>query len=231
MVFQLISNGLMIPMTASATDNVVPEQTAEEKAKAEKAEQEAIKKATDWVNELFTDTDKTNIKSTVNEYTFNAYSAYTDNITDEDSKKALQQDVDLAQAFVAVNKLFADDDKFADNITKADVQSAKTTVQVYNLADSKGKAIIEKRLALAAKLTASLPENTEEATLSKEETSGEEKSSDAKSTEAQSDREAKTAEDAKTAAMADAPVKSSVKAKTKSVAKALDVESPATDLK
>lgn len=112
----------------------------------------------------------------MNDYTFNAYSAYTDDITDEDVKKALQQDVDLAQAFFAVNKLFTEKAKLADDVMKADVDAAKMTVQVYNLANLKGKAVIEKCLALAEKLAATLPEAVEEtsdekATLSKEETS------------------------------------------------------------
>lgn len=59
MVFQLISNGLMIPMTASATDDVVTEQTPEQKAQAKKeAEKQVIEKATKWVDTLFTDSTR-----------------------------------------------------------------------------------------------------------------------------------------------------------------------------
>ncbi len=154
LIVQLISNGLFIPMTASATDNVPVEQTEltdEEQAQISADEADKFDNTQQFIADLFTDETKSDIKSTVGQPQVTTAEAYVETVAEKD-QQLLTDTIVLVKAFIAVNALLNDDKTaIVKDFDEQQLATAKNAVALVDDSFTEGKQVLTERLALVEK--------------------------------------------------------------------------------
>lgn len=100
------------------------------------------------VDSLFGSKNYTALAKGVNEWRINSVEVTVEKVTDNQVKKDLQDKIELAKAFLAVNALFtANHQDLANGVTKASIDAAN--VKVLALVDSEGKNVLKQDIKMA----------------------------------------------------------------------------------
>lgn len=100
------------------------------------------------VDSLFGSKNYTALAKGVNEWRINSVEVTVEKVTDDQVKKDLQDKIELAKAFLAVNALFtANHQDLANGVTKASIDAAN--VKVLALVDSEGKNVLKQDIKMA----------------------------------------------------------------------------------
>ena len=154
LVMQIISNGLFIPMTASATDTAPVEQTEltdEEQAQVAAEEADKLDNAQQFIADLFTDETKSDIKSTVGQPQVTTAEACVETVAEKD-QQLLTDTIVLVKAFIAVNALLNDDKTaIVKDFDEQQLATAKNAVALVDDSFTEGKQVLTERLALVEK--------------------------------------------------------------------------------
>ena len=154
LVMQIISNGLFIPMSASATDTAPVEQTEltdEEQAQVSADEADKFDNTQQFIADLFADETKSDIKSTVGQPQVTTAEAYIETVAEKD-QQLLTDTIVLVKAFIAVNALLNDDKTaIVKDFDEQQLATAKNAVALVDDSFTEGKQVLTERLALVEK--------------------------------------------------------------------------------
>ncbi|WP_010306840.1 collagen binding domain-containing protein [Kurthia senegalensis] len=178
LMMQVLTNGFLMPMSASASEDVqttesteptstssadvqsVNEQNATEtettdaeavQKETEKQAAEKLAKAQQFIASLFTTDAKVDIVSTTGQPQINTAVAYIAQVEAKE-QEALTKDITLVKAFVAVNQLFKPDHQtMKDGVSQTDVQAAQAATSLVDASYVQAKKVLATRIALLNK--------------------------------------------------------------------------------
>lgn len=177
LMLQVMTNGFLTPMSASAAEDVQTTESMEtsdsaaedvkvdgEAADIEKTDAQAIQKETEkqaaeklataqqFIASLFTTNAKVDIVSTTGQPQINTAEVYAGQV-DAKEQEALTKDITLVKAFVAVNQLLMPDHQtMKDGVSQTDVQVAQAATSLVDASYVEAKKVLAARIAIVSKV-------------------------------------------------------------------------------
>lgn len=177
LMLQVMTNGFLTPMSASAAEDVQATESMEtstsaaedvkvdgEAADIEKTDAQAIQKETEkqaaeklataqqFIASLFTTNAKVDIVSTTGQPQINTAEVYAGQV-DAKEQEALTKDITLVKAFVAVNQLLMPDHQtMKDGVSQTDVQVAQAATSLVDASYVEAKKVLAARIAIVSKV-------------------------------------------------------------------------------